>query len=58
MEALLLVLDVGLLIAVFAWAIKNKDDNGPTTGLFRYKDRPSGKSSPAPQAKPRSWAQR
>jgi hypothetical protein len=53
MEALLLCLDVCVLIAVFAWAIKNSGAVGPTTGLFRFKDRLSSQSPPAPPAAPR-----
>jgi hypothetical protein len=47
MEALLLCLDVGVLIAVFMWAIKNSGANGPTTGMFRFTNRLPGQSRPA-----------
>jgi hypothetical protein len=53
MEALLLFLDVGALIAVFAWSIRNSGADGRTTGLFRFRVRLSGQSRSAPQAPPR-----
>lgn len=58
MEALLLCLDVGVLLAVFLWAIKNSGVDGPPTGLFRFKDRLSSRSPPAPEAAPRWRARR
>jgi hypothetical protein len=58
MEALLLFLDVGALIAVFAWAIRNSAADGPTTGLFRFRVRLSGQSRSTPQAPPRLTSSR
>ena len=58
MEALLLFFDIGVLIAVFMWAIKHSATDGRTTGLFRFKDRLPAKSAPAPQGAVRSRVSR
>jgi len=52
MEALLLCLDVGVLIAIFIWAIRHSGANGPPTGLFRFKNPSPGRSPPAPPLAP------
>jgi hypothetical protein len=58
MEALLLCLDVGVLIAVFMWVIRNSAEAGPISGLFRYRAHRSSHSPPAQWIAPRWRASR
>lgn len=52
MEAALLIFDVAGLVAAILWAIKNDNTNGPTTGLFRFKDQVSNPSAPSTPTAP------